>query len=273
VAIVRRRRPSVVVGAGGYASLPALVAARLWGVPMVIHESDAQPGLANRIAVRLGARAAVTLPQTPLRDAVVTGNPIRAAVAAVRRAPVVPPMLAVVGGSLGARSINDAALGLYARWRTRSNVMIHHVTGARDYEECRTRLESARAPGDTLDYRLVRFEEHMETIYAEAAVVVARSGGMTAELTAAGVPSVLVPLPGAPGDHQTRNAEALVAAGAAVMIADAELSDARLAAELDALLDDPDRREAMGLAARVLGRPDAAARLSDLVEEVAGGRA
>ena len=151
--------------------------------------------------------------------------------------------------------------------------MIHHVTGARDYEECRTRLESGRAPGDTLDYRLVRFEEHMETVYSEAAVVVARSGGMTAELTAVGVPSVLVPLPGAPGDHQTRNAETLVAAGAAVMIADAELSDARLAAELDALLDDPGRREAMGLAARRLGRPDAAARLGDLVEEVARGRA
>jgi undecaprenyldiphospho-muramoylpentapeptide beta-N-acetylglucosaminyltransferase len=273
VAIVGRRRPSVVVGVGGYASLPALVAARLRGVPMVIHESDAQPGLANRIAVRLGARPAVTLPQTPLRDAVVTGNPIRPVVAAVRRTPVVPPMLAVVGGSLGARSINDAALGLYVRWRTRSDVMIHHVTGARDYEECRARLESGRAPGDTLDYRLVRFEAHMETVYSQAAVIVARSGGMTAELTAVGVPSVLVPLPGAPGDHQTRNAETLVAAGAAVMIADADLDDARLAAELDTLLDDPTRREAMGVAALALGRPDAAARLGDLVEEVAGGRA
>ncbi|MFI5054581.1 MAG: UDP-N-acetylglucosamine--N-acetylmuramyl-(pentapeptide) pyrophosphoryl-undecaprenol N-acetylglucosamine transferase, partial [Acidimicrobiia bacterium] len=150
---------------------------------------------------------------------------------------------------------------------------IHHVSGARDYEECRARLDGERARGDKLEYRLVRFEEHMETIYTDAAIFVARSGGMTAELTVVGVPSVLVPLPGAPGDHQTRNAETLVAAGAAVLIPDAELDDARLAAELQALLDDPDRRQAMEVAARALGRPDATARLADLVEEVAGGRA
>jgi undecaprenyldiphospho-muramoylpentapeptide beta-N-acetylglucosaminyltransferase len=272
-AIVRRLRPAVVVGVGGYASLPALVAARLQRVPTVIHESDAQPGLANRIAVRLGARPAVSLPGTPLRAAVVTGNPIRPAVAAVQRAPKVPPMIAVVGGSLGSRSVNAAALGLYPRWRDRADVTIHHVTGARDYQECRARLEAGRRADDTLDYQLVPFEEHMETVYTDAALIVSRAGGMTAELTAVGIPAVLVPLPGAPGDHQTRNAETLVAAGAAVMIADAELNDGRLATELGALLDDPDRRAAMGVAARTLGRPDAAARLADLVEEVADDRA
>jgi UDP-N-acetylglucosamine--N-acetylmuramyl-(pentapeptide) pyrophosphoryl-undecaprenol N-acetylglucosamine transferase len=271
--IVRRRRPLVVVGFGGYASLPTLLAARLRRVPLVVHESDAQPGLANRIAVRIGARPAVTLPGTPLAGAVVTGNPIRPAVVAVRRAPVTPSVVAVVGGSLGARSINTAALGLYRRWRDRDDVVIHHVTGARDYQECRDRLAAERAPGDALDYRLVRFEEHMETIYTQASMIVCRSGGMTAELAAVGIPSVLVPLPDAPGDHQTRNAEALVAAGAAVMIPDSELTDARLAGEVQALLDDPRRRQSMESAARRVGRPDATARLADLVEEVAGGRA
>jgi UDP-N-acetylglucosamine--N-acetylmuramyl-(pentapeptide) pyrophosphoryl-undecaprenol N-acetylglucosamine transferase len=111
----------------------------------------------------------------------------------------------------------------------------------------------------------------METIYTDAAIMVARAGGMTAELTAVGVPSVRVPLPGAPGDHQTRNADALVAAGAAVMIADAALDPERLDAELTALLADPARRAAMADAARGLGRPDATARFADLVEEVAGG--
>src|SRR5213079_1321708 len=135
-AIVRRTRPRVVVGVGGYASLPALVAARVCRVPTVIHEADAHPGLANRIAVRLGARTAVSLPGTALPGAVVTGNPIRPAIAAVRRAPVAPPLVAVVGGSLGARSLNRAALGLYDRWRHRADVTIHHVSGARDYEEC-----------------------------------------------------------------------------------------------------------------------------------------
>jgi UDP-N-acetylglucosamine:LPS N-acetylglucosamine transferase len=240
---------------------------------MVVHESDAHPGLANRMAVRLGARAGVTLPGTDLPGAVVTGNPIRPAIAAVRRAPVAPPLVAIVGGSLGARSINTAALGLYHRWRERSDITIHHVTGGRDYEECRAALDAARRASDTLDYRLVRFEEHMERIYTDAAVIVSRAGGMTAELTAVGIASVLVPLPGAPGDHQTRNAQALVAAGAAVMVADRELDDARLARELTTLLEDPPRVRAMEAAARALGRPDATARFADLVEEVASARA
>lgn len=271
--IVRRARPAVVVGVGGYASLPVLVAAWLHRVPMVVHESDAQPGLANRIAVHLGARPAVTLPGTPLAGAVVTGNPVRPAIVAVERVPVTPPLVAIVGGSLGARSINQAALELYDRWRSRHDVTIHHVSGARDYEECRTQLDQTRRAGDALQYRLVRFEEHMETLYTDAAVMVSRSGGMTAELTAVGIPAVLVPLPGAPGDHQMHNAEALVAAGAAVMIVDAELDGSRLDTELRALLDDPTRLAAMGSAARTLGRPDATARLADLVEEVAGGDA
>jgi UDP-N-acetylglucosamine--N-acetylmuramyl-(pentapeptide) pyrophosphoryl-undecaprenol N-acetylglucosamine transferase len=270
-AIVRRLRPAVVVGVGGYASLPGVLAARAWRIPTVVHESDARPGLANRVAVHFGARPAVTLAGTPLRGAVVTGNPIRPAVAAVHRVPVHPPLVAVVGGSLGARSLNEAALGLYDRWRARTDVSIHHVSGARDYEGCAARLERLRASGDALDYRLVRFEEHMETVYREATVMVSRSGGMTAELTAVGVPSVLIPLAGAPGDHQTANARALVDAGAAVMIPDAELDPARLGAELDALLADPAALAAMGEAARSLGRPDAAARFADLVEEAARG--
>jgi undecaprenyldiphospho-muramoylpentapeptide beta-N-acetylglucosaminyltransferase len=264
--LVGRLRPGVVVGVGGYASLPALVAARVRRLPAVVHEADARPGLANRIAVRLGARAAVSLPGTPLPGAVVTGNPIRAAIATVARAPVAPPVVAVVGGSLGARSLNDAVLGLYDLWRDRTDLTIHHVTGTRDYQGCSTTLAAKRAAGDRLSYRLVPFEEHMEVVYREATVVVSRAGGMTAELTCVGMPSVLVPLPGAPGDHQTANADALVAAGAAVKIPDAELDAPRLASVLDALLADPATLTGMGAAARALGRPDATARFADLVE-------
>jgi UDP-N-acetylglucosamine--N-acetylmuramyl-(pentapeptide) pyrophosphoryl-undecaprenol N-acetylglucosamine transferase len=265
-ALVGRLRPRVVVGVGGYASLPALVAARGRRIPAVVHEADAHPGLANRVAVRLGARAAVTLPGTPLRGAVVTGNPIRPAIAAVRRAAVSPPLIAVVGGSLGARSLNEAVLGLYHRWRHRTDLTIHHVTGARDYQGCSTKLAEQRDAGDRLSYSLVPFEEHMEVVYREATLMVSRSGGMTAEIATVGMPSVLVPLPGAPGDHQTANADAFVAAGAAVKIPDAELEPARLAAELDGLLGDPDRLTEMANAARALGRPDATARFADLVE-------
>ncbi|MEX1008203.1 MAG: UDP-N-acetylglucosamine--N-acetylmuramyl-(pentapeptide) pyrophosphoryl-undecaprenol N-acetylglucosamine transferase [Acidimicrobiia bacterium] len=270
--IVRRTRPAVVVGVGGYASLPALVAGRLHRIPAVVHEADAHPGLANRVAVRLGARPAVSLPGTPLRGAVVTGNPIRPEIVRVQRAPVAPPVVAVVGGSLGAQRINLATLALYDLWRMRNDVVIHHVTGARGYEECRERLTRLRARGDTLDYRLIRYEDHMEMLYANATVLVCRSGGMTAELAAVGMPSILVPLPGAPGDHQTRNAEVFARAGAGVMVPDSELDGARLRSELEAMLADPPRLRAMGEAARALGRTDATARFADLVEEVARGR-
>lgn len=271
-AIVRRIRPTVVVGVGGYASVPALVAARLRRIPAVVHEADAHPGLANRIAVRLGARPAVTFPGTPLRGAVVTGNPIRPEIVRVQRAPVAPRVVAVVGGSLGAQHINRATLELHDLWRARNDVVIHHVTGLRGYEECRERLTRSRAPGDRLDYRLVRYEDHMDTLYTNATVMLCRSGGMIAELAAVGMPSILVPLPGAPGDHQTRNAEVFERAGAGVMVRDAELNGARLRSELDALLADPTRLRAMSEAARSLGRTDAAPRFADLVEEVAGGR-
>ncbi|MFI5046072.1 MAG: UDP-N-acetylglucosamine--N-acetylmuramyl-(pentapeptide) pyrophosphoryl-undecaprenol N-acetylglucosamine transferase [Acidimicrobiia bacterium] len=264
--LVGRQRPAVVVGVGGYASLPTVAAARLRRIPVVVHESDAHPGLANRIAVRLGARPAVSVPGTALRGAVVTGNPIRPEIAAVRRAPVTPPVVAVVGGSLGARRINDAALGIYDSWRQRDDVVIHHVTGARDYDWCRTRLEALRAPRDDLQYRLVRYEDHMDEVYRDATVMVSRAGGMTAELAAVAMPSLLVPLPGAPGDHQTRNAEIFVAAGAAVLVPDAELDTARLSATLDTVLSDPDRLSSMSEAARSLAHPDATARFADLVE-------
>ena len=270
--IVRRTRPAVVVGVGGYASLPALVAGRLYRIPAVIHEADAHPGLANRIAVRLGARPAVSLPDTPLRGAVVTGNPIRSEIVSVVRAPLAPPIVAVVGGSLGAQRINTATLELYGLWRGRDDVVIHHVTGVRGYQECRNRLESSRAPGDVLDYRLFAYEDHMDTLYADATIMLCRSGGMTAELAAVGIPSVMVPLPGAPGDHQTRNAEFFARAGAAVVVPDRELDGARLARELDELLADPSRLQSMGRAALTLGRTDATARFADLVEEVASGR-
>jgi undecaprenyldiphospho-muramoylpentapeptide beta-N-acetylglucosaminyltransferase len=272
--VVARTQPEVVVGVGGYASLPSLVAARMQRIPSVVHEQNAAPGLANRIGVRMGALAAVSLPGTPLRGAVLTGNPVRAEVAAVRREPdAARPLVTVFGGSLGAGSINDAALGLYDRWRDRLDVAVHHVTGPRNFETCSARLAALRRPSDRLDYELVGYEDHMERLYARTSVAVCRAGAITvAELAAAGVPAVLVPLPGAPGDHQTRNAEALVDGGAAIVVSDADCAAVRLDTELRGLLADAARLEAMAAAAHGLGRPDAAARLAALVEEAARAR-
>jgi UDP-N-acetylglucosamine--N-acetylmuramyl-(pentapeptide) pyrophosphoryl-undecaprenol N-acetylglucosamine transferase len=271
--IVSRARPRVVVGVGGYASLPCLVAARLRRVPTVVHEQNAAPGLANRVAVLLGARAAISLPGTPLRDSVLTGNPIRPQIAAVRRAPATPPLVTVVGGSLGAGRLNDAAIGLYQRWRGRDDVAIRHVSGPRNYDQCASALAGVRQPGDCLAYELVPYEDHMEGLYARTTLAVSRAGAVTvAELAAAGVPSVLVPLPGAPGDHQTRNAQAMVDAGASIVVPDAECDGDRLDAVTGELLADHGRLDAMATAAHTLARPDAAARLADLVEEVASAR-
>jgi undecaprenyldiphospho-muramoylpentapeptide beta-N-acetylglucosaminyltransferase len=266
--IVRRHRPRVVVGFGGYASLPCVVAAWCWRVPRVVHEQDSVIGLANRIGVRLGARVAASLPGVDVPGVVLTGNPVRTPFRDLARTPQEPPLVAAFGGALGAGSINAATIGLYDRWRTRADLAIHHVSGERNFAECSTRLASERRAGDRLRYELVAYEQHMDRLYARATVAVCRAGaGTVAELAAAGLPAVLVPLPGAPSDHQSRNAATLEDAGAAIRVPDAECDAARLDDVLSKLLADPERLHAMAGAARGLARPDAAARLADLVEE------
>jgi UDP-N-acetylglucosamine--N-acetylmuramyl-(pentapeptide) pyrophosphoryl-undecaprenol N-acetylglucosamine transferase len=269
--LVHRYRPQVVVGFGAYASLPCLVAAWFWRVPRVVHEQDAAPGLANRIGTRLGARAAVSLPGTPLPGAVLTGNPVRHEFRSLRREPSRDPALvALFGGALGARTINDSALGLYDRWRDRTDVSVHHVTGPRNEADCTRALEQLRKPDDHLRYTLVPYEPRMYDVYAHASVAVCRAGaGTIAELTAAGLPSVLVPLPGAPSDHQMRNARTLERAGAAIVVSDDECSAATLDPIVSSLLADQSRLDGMSAAARDIARPDAADALADVVEQAA----
>ncbi|MCZ7536432.1 MAG: hypothetical protein M5T61_11295 [Acidimicrobiia bacterium] len=181
--------------------------------------------------------------------------------------------MAIWGGSLGARRVNEAALGLYDLWRGRGDVAVRHICGPRDHAECARRLRALRSADDGLVYDLVAHEDHMEDVYARAAVAVCRAGaGTVAELTAVGVPAVLVPLPGAPSDHQTRNSSTLAEAGAAVLLPDAECDAKRLDGLLTSLLADAARLEAMGASSRSLGRIDAAERLADFVEENADAR-
>jgi UDP-N-acetylglucosamine--N-acetylmuramyl-(pentapeptide) pyrophosphoryl-undecaprenol N-acetylglucosamine transferase len=271
IGLVRRHKPRVVVGFGSYASLPCVVAAWIWRVPRVVHEQDAVPGLANRIGVRLGARPAASLPGSPLADAVLTGNPVRPVFRDLARSPAHDPaVVAMFGGALGARTVNDAALGLYDRWRARTDVAVHHVCGPRNEETCVTALAALRRASDALDYVLVPYEPRMDELFARAALAVCRAGaGTVAELTTAGLPAVLVPLPGAPSDHQMRNARTLEDAGAAVVVPDAECDAERLDPLLSALLADPARLESMSNSARAIARPDAAGALADLVEAIA----
>ncbi len=178
--------------------------------------------------------------------------------------------VAVFGGSLGARRINAAVADLAVRWSERSDLSIYHVAGRRDFARF---APGATDEGDLrgevagLHYRVVQFEERMPEVYRAADLCVCRAGAMTvAELLVAGVPAILVPLPGAPRDHQTRNAEALVAAGAAILVPDAECTAERLEAEVGALLCDRERLATMAATARALGHPDAAARVAELVD-------
>ena len=285
VAIVARRRPAVVVAMGGYASVPTALAAALWRVPVVVVNVDAVPGAANRLVGRLARACAVAFPGTALPRAVVTGAPVRAEVVeaahrgpaqrlAARRSLELPSdslVVGVVGGSLGARRLNEAVLGLVELWASRPDVAVYHVVGRRD-EPWVAAVDASR-PRGALRYQWVPYQRDMASFYRAADVVVSRSGANTvAELTVVGVPAVLVPLPGAPDDHQVANASVLERAGAAVVLPDAECSPARLAEVLDGLARDTGRLEAMGKAAAGLGRPDATAAVVSLVHTYARAR-
>jgi undecaprenyldiphospho-muramoylpentapeptide beta-N-acetylglucosaminyltransferase len=282
IGLVRRRRPQVVLVLGGYASVACVIGAVLWRVPIVVAEQNARAGAANRLAGRFAKASAVPFPETDLPRRVVTGNPVRAEVLAIDRVggraaarealglPLDRTVVAVVTGSLGARKVNQAVRAAVPTWAERSDLAVRHVIGSRDFEVMAA--DAPVLPEGGLLYQQVRYEDRMDLLLAAADLLVGRAGGTTvAELAEVGLPGLLVPLPIAPRDHQTANAAALVGAGAAILVPDAELDGPRLVRELQPLLDDPARLAAMGVAARSLAHPDAADRVADLVEANARG--
>ena len=277
VGLVRRHRPAVVVALGGYASVPCAVAAVALRVPLVVVEQNAVPGAANRLVARFARASAVSFPGTDLPRAEVTGNPVRPEILAVDRASGRDPARATLGlpadrrvvgafgGSLGARRINLAVVDALRVWADRADLAVRHVVGERDWDLVSAALPTL--PEGGVVYQQVRYEERMDLLMTAVDLLVGRAGGTTvAELAAVGLPAVLVPLPIAPGDHQTANGRALERAGAAVVVPDAELDGPRLVAEVDQLLGDPRRLEAMAAAAAGCARHDAADRVAALVE-------
>ena len=275
--LLARWRPKVVVSMGGYASAPCAVAAALLRIPLVISEQNAVPTATHRVAGRVAAASAVPFAGTPLPRPVVTGNPVRSEVLALdpsgagrarARAllglPAERVVIAATGGSLGARTINAAVVGLCAGWPGPQPITVHHVVGRRDWEWAQAQPRSANP---LVDHRLVEYEERMPELLAAADLVISRAGGsIVSELAVVGRASILVPLPIAPYDHQAFNAQVLERAGGAVMLRDHDVTAERLIAEVAPLVGEAGRLEAMGVAARTEGRPDAADRVADVVE-------
>jgi UDP-N-acetylglucosamine--N-acetylmuramyl-(pentapeptide) pyrophosphoryl-undecaprenol N-acetylglucosamine transferase len=277
-----------VVSFGGYVALPVSLAARR-RVPLVLHEQNSRPGLANRIAGRFADRVAVTYPSS--LDLIrstgrvhVTGNPVQERLreldVVARRGPgrerlgLEPrrPTLLAFGGSQGARSINQCMTDAAAAWQS-LGVQVLHVTGHRDHADALDRWRDAGVDPERADagVKVLPFLDDMADAYAAADVVVARAGATTiAELTVLGIPSILIPYPHATADHQRGNADAVVGAGAAMLIEDAALSPDALATAVASIVTDSARARAMSLAARAWARPEAAEGLARLVLGVLG---
>jgi UDP-N-acetylglucosamine--N-acetylmuramyl-(pentapeptide) pyrophosphoryl-undecaprenol N-acetylglucosamine transferase len=272
---LRAQRADAVLGGGGYVAGPAGLAAAIAGVPLVLTEADSHLGLSNRWLARLARRVCLAFP-IPGRDDpryVVTGRPVPRAVleadrvAARRRFGLggEDRCVLVFGGSQGARSVNLAAVEAFGGDRDR-DFSVLHLSGTRDFSELTERLGEL----DPEKYLLLESEPNLGDVLAACDLVVARAGGSIFEVAAAGRPAILVPYPFGSGDHQTGNAEAMAAAGAARVIADADLDAARLRVEVSTLLSRPDELAAMGRASAAFARPDAAERIADEVMGAVG---
>lgn len=264
--LLRRLRPVAVLGIGGYAGGPLVLLSALLGVHTVILEPNARPGFTNRVLRPFVRRAACAYEAALAHyggKGVLTGNPVRSGfVRAARREHRAPFTLLAFGGSQGSRVLNEALVAALPHLPGSDRLRIVHQTGPAFVERVTAAYQKAGRGGE-----VVAFLDDMARRFAEADVVLARSGATTcAELTAAGKAAVLVPFAKAADDHQKVNAQALAGAGAARMIEEKDLSGEALAREIGALVSDPSRLVAMEEASARLGRPDAAARVADLLE-------
>jgi UDP-N-acetylglucosamine--N-acetylmuramyl-(pentapeptide) pyrophosphoryl-undecaprenol N-acetylglucosamine transferase len=266
--ILRRRRPDVVLGAGGYVAGPMVLAARLQGIPAAVTEADAHLGLANRMAAPLAHRVFLAFPLGLHGEKYrAVGRPIPSSSKPVERGEArerlgLPPdaqVVLVFGGSLGARLLNNLALDA---WAERGPAVVH-LCGERDYPELQGRVSRP-------DYVLRPFVDEIGLAYGAADVTLARAGGSVWELAAAGLPAVLVPGAFATGDHQDKNAGWFADAGGAVVVPEADA--ARAPRVVEELLADPDRLAAMAVAMRAVARPEAAEEIADELVSLAAAR-
>jgi UDP-N-acetylglucosamine--N-acetylmuramyl-(pentapeptide) pyrophosphoryl-undecaprenol N-acetylglucosamine transferase len=269
-------RPNVVFGTGGYVSAPVLMAAKSLSIPYVVHEPDAQPGLVNRLMSRDAkiittsfSEGAERLKHKPTQEVLVTGNPIRGSIGHLSKAEALQslgldwsverPVLLVTGGSQGARKINTAVVEALPVLLNELGFSVAHLTGKKLYDETLAALER-QAPGikNHSAYWVQPYSAQMAALLAIAEVAVCRAGSLSlSEMYVCGVPTILVPYPFAASDHQRKNAQASVRAGASLYIEDSECSGERLIEELRPLTQNAERRRQMQSAALQLGHPQA----------------
>ncbi|MBT9176501.1 MAG: UDP-N-acetylglucosamine--N-acetylmuramyl-(pentapeptide) pyrophosphoryl-undecaprenol N-acetylglucosamine transferase [Firmicutes bacterium] len=273
--LLRDFSPHVVVGTGGYAAGPLLLAAAILGFPTLIHEQNAFPSLTNRILSRfvrgIAVSHAVAREHFPAAKVRVTGNPLRPELFAVDRQRARKELglneeqkfLVVVGGSGGARALNQAVISAYPVL-AQAGVVVYHVTGKRYYSATLGAAEGF----SPLQIRVVDYAANMPDVLAAADLVVSRAGGITAELALLGKPSILIPLPTAPNDHQLHNARAVEHAGGAILVEERFLTGQSLAKTMGELFLDPTRLKAMSEKSKTLAFPNATRDLCDLMEQI-----
>lgn len=261
--ILRSFGAQAVIGVGGYAAGPATIAAVLLRIPVVLFEPNVVPGYANRAVARFAVNAAVHFQQTGrwFRRFEVTGVPVRPAFFALPARRSTQPALLVFGGSQGARALNRIVCDTAAELQQRlPDLRIVLQTGSREFDKVRQFFNAT-----TLNVEVCEFIDNMAQAFADADLIVCRSGASTvAEIAAAGKCALFVPFPGAADDHQLRNAELLASENAALLISESELTAARFVDEVTALLQTPARMAEMASRARTLAHPDAAAHIADM---------
>lgn len=279
--LLRDLRPAVVVSVGGYASFPATFAARLRRIPVVVVSYDRRPGLASRVSARFATACAVAFEGSRLPRAQYTGAPVRRELIVLDRTSARGPsradlglpadrfVVAVVGGSLGSKVLNDAVAGMVELLADRADIAVRHIVGDRFLAAAAAERSGERG----IMYTVVGYEEQMVKVIAAADLMITRAGASTiAELATVGMPAVIVPWAASADDHQTDNARILGDVGAAIVISESELSAARLADVVSDLARDPDGLASMAAASYAAGAAHRSGRLAGLIDDIGAHR-
>ncbi len=277
--IIDQVEPDVIVGMGGYISVPIVMAARRRLKKIILHEQNLYPGLANRFLYRFADSIAVSYTSSlsyfaKKSNVIITGNPIRPEIVKTSRTEGLLQFklaqdkrtILVFGGSQGARSINRVMLKIYPLMKARKDLQIIHITGKMDHDKVLEALNKIRKDADGLNYICLPYTQKMNAALAAADLVVARAGATSiAEITARGLPAIFIPYPFATDDHQRKNAELLVKDGAALMILDKELDGKILLEKIFSLIDNEGLLKSIASKAKKIGKPDAGKLLAEAV--------